>query len=534
MTTDVTNPPADPTVDPPTPGTLSIPWWTRGDLNAFFGLAFNILVNVLTLTALMIGVIAVPAGDVLGTVLPALGVALILGNLYYTFLARRLARRENRTDVTALPYGPSVPHMFIVIFVVMLPVYLNTDDPIQAWQAGLAWAFLIGVIVMIGAFVGPYIRKLTPRAAMLGTLAGISITFISMRPAAQMWEAAWIGLPVMAIILIGFFTNVKLPGNIPVGLAALLIGTAIGWAGGYMSAPDVGQAVSDIAIGIPDLRIDMLLRGLADLAPLLGTAIPLGVYNFTEAMSNVESAAAAGDNFNLRSVLLADGAGAVVGSAFGSPFPPAVYIGHPGWKDAGGRAGYSLASGVVIGILCFLGLFGVLAALLPVPAIVPILLYIGLLIGAQAFQAVPRLHAIAVVAALLPNLAQWAHGLIDNALNAAGTSAAEVGMEALNGAGVVYEGLKTLGEGAVLVGLILGTMVTFILEKKFLYAAIASVVGAVLSFIGLIHAPEVAWAASPAVALGYVFFGIVCVAYAFLPGAKDPVEVDESDIVAGH
>ena len=220
MSTEVT--PADPPIDPPAPSEpaqTSIPWWTRGDLNAFFGLGFNILVNVLTLTGLMIGVIAVPAGDVLGTVLPALGVALILGNLYYTFLARRLARRENRTDVTALPYGPSVPHMFIVVFVVMLPVYLNTDDPLQAWQAGLAWAFMIGVIVMIGAFVGPYIRKLTPRAAMLGTLAGISITFISMRPAAQMWEAAWIGLPVMAIILIGFFTNVKLPVRPP------------GWAG---------------------------------------------------------------------------------------------------------------------------------------------------------------------------------------------------------------------------------------------------------------------------------------------------------------
>ena len=185
----------------------------------------------------------------------------------------------------------------------------------------------------------------------------------------------------------------------------------------------------------------------------------------------------------------------MIGSAFGSPFPPAVYIGHPGWKDAGGRAGYSLASGVVIGVLCFLGLFGVLAALLPVPAIVPILLYIGLLIGAQAFQAVPRLHAVAVVAALLPNLAQWASGLIDNALNAAGTSTAKVGMDALGGAGVVYDGLQTLGEGAILVGLLLGTMVTFILDKKFRYAALASVVAAALSFIGLIHAPEIAWAA---------------------------------------
>jgi adenine/guanine/hypoxanthine permease len=532
MSTDVSDPPA---ADPePAAKRLSIPWWTRGDTNAFFGLGFNILVNVLTLTGLMIGVINVPAGDVLGTVLPALGVALILGNLYYTFLARRLARRENRTDVTALPYGPSVPHMFIVVFVVMLPVYLNTKDPMRAWESGLAWAFMIGVIVMIGGFVGPYIRRLTPRAAMLGTLAGISITFISMRPAAQMWEAAWIGLPVLAIILIGFFTNMKLPGNIPVGLAALLVGTAIGWIGGYMSAPDVAKAASDIAIGVPDLRVDMLVSGLSHLAPLLGTAIPLGVYNFTEAMSNVESAAAAGDNYNLRSVLLADGAGAVIGSAFGSPFPPAVYIGHPGWKDAGGRTNYSLASGAAVGLLCFLGLFGVLDALLPVPAIVPILLYIGLLIGAQAFQAVPRLHAVAVVAALLPNLAQWASGLIDNALNAAGTSAAKVGADALNKAGVVYEGLQTLGEGAILVGLVLGTMVTFILEKKFLLAAIASAVGAVLSFMGLIHAPQVAWAANPQVALGYLLFGIVCAGYSLLPGAKDPVEVDEADVVAGH
>lgn len=527
MSTDVSTPaPAD--------KTAAVAWWTRGDLNAFFGLGFNILVNVLTLTGLMIGVIKVPAGDVLGTVLPALGVALILGNLYYTFLARRLAKRENRSDVTALPYGPSVPHMFIVVFVVMLPVYLNTDDAMRAWEAGLAWAFMIGVIVMIGAFVGPHIRRLTPRAAMLGTLAGISITFISMRPAAQMWEAAWIGLPVLAIILIGFFTDMRLPFGIPVGLAALLVGTAIGWIGGYMSAPDVGQAVSDIAIGVPDLRVDMLVSGLSNLAPLLGTAIPLGVYNFTEAMSNVESAAAAGDNYNLRSVLLADGAGAVIGSAFGSPFPPAVYIGHPGWKDAGGRAGYSLASGVVIGILCFLGLFGVLDALLPVPAIVPILLYIGLLIGAQAFQAVPRLHAIAVVAAILPNLAQWASGLIDNALNAAGTSASQVGMDALGNAGVVYEGLQTLGEGAVLVGLILGTMVTFILEKRFRAAALASAVGAVLSFIGLIHAPEVSWAANPPVAVGYALFGVVCLLYSLLPGAKDPVLIDEADVVAGH
>jgi AGZA family xanthine/uracil permease-like MFS transporter len=350
---------------------------------------------------------------------------------------------------------------------------------------------------------------------MLGTLAGISITFISMRPAAQIWEAAWIGLPVLGIILVGFFTNMRLPGGIPVGLAALLVGTAIGWIGGYMSVPDVQEAVSQIAIAVPTLHVDLLFTGLGNLAPLLATAIPLGVYNFAEAMSNVESAAAAGDSYNLRSVLLADGGGAIIGSALGSPFPPAVYIGHPGWKAAGGRGSYSMASGVLIAVLCFLGLFGVLNTLLPIPAIVPILLYIGLLIGAQAFQSVPKIQAAAVVAAILPNLAQWGTGLIDNALAAAGTSADQVGEAALTNAGLVYHGLKVFGEGAVLAGRVLGSIVAFMLMRNFYASAAAAGVGAVLSWIGLIHAERVQWAARPEVALGYVMRGIVLVAFAF-------------------
>src|SRR4030095_2936131 len=105
--------------------------------------------------------------------------------------------------------------MFIVIFVIMLPIYLKTKDPMQAWKAGVAWAFIIGVIVLIGAFVGPYIRRYAPRAAMLGTLAGISITFISMLPAGRMWALAWVALPVFALLLIGLLTDIKLPGHFP-------------------------------------------------------------------------------------------------------------------------------------------------------------------------------------------------------------------------------------------------------------------------------------------------------------------------------
>ncbi|GAA3343270.1 hypothetical protein GCM10020358_41460 [Amorphoplanes nipponensis] len=513
---------------------MKLPYWVRGDTNAFFGFGVNVLVNVLTLTGLCIGVIGMDPGDVFGVILPALGIALVLGNMYYTYLARRLAVQENRADVTAMPYGPSVPHMFIVIFVIMLPIYLRTKDPVQAWTAGVAWAFIIGVIVLIGAFVGPYIRRYAPRAALLGTLAGISITFISMNPAGQMWKAAWIALPVLGLLLIGLLTDVRLPFNLPIGLVALLLGSAIGWLGGAMSVPDVTAAAQDIAFAFPHLKAGLLVDGLRDMAPLLATAIPLGVYNFTEAMTNVESAATAGDRYNLRSVLLADGGGAVVGSLLGSPFPPAVYVGHPGWKAAGGRTGYSMATGVVIALLCFFGMFGLLGTIFPTAAIVPILLYIGLLIGAQAFQATPRAHAAAVVAALIPNIASWATGQMDNALAAAGTSATEVGIGALAGAGVVYDGLKTLGSGAILAGLVLGAIVAFIIDKRFWHAAVFSGTGAVLTFIGLIHAEKVQWNADGQVSLGYLLLTVICVLFALTKPAPRVPDAEELALERRH
>ena len=389
-----------------------------------------------------------------------------------------MARREGRSDVTALPYGPSVPHMFIVVFLVMLPTYLKTNDPILAWQAGLAWAFIIGIIILLGAFVGPTIRKYTPRAAMLGALAGISIAFISMRPAALSWEVPWLAFISLGIILVSWTARVRLPWGLPGGLAAVAVGTVLAWlatATGISAVMDphaVVVALHKFGLHVPIPSADFL-AGLSDIGPLLVVAVPLGVYNFTEGMNNVESASAAGDNFDLRKVLLADGIGALAGAVLGSPFPPAVYIGHPGWKSVGGRIGYSFATGIVISLVCFLGLTALLLAVVPLVTILPILLYIGLVIGAQAFETTPVRHAPAVILAMLPNIASWAQSQIDGALAAAGTSAAQVGLDKLAGNGVIYHGLQLFGGGGTLAGLMLGAIAAFIIDRKFDRAALS-------------------------------------------------------------
>jgi AGZA family xanthine/uracil permease-like MFS transporter len=514
--------------------------WVPGDWNGFFGLFTNVLLNVIVLTGLCLGVVHLPAGVVYGRILPALGIALPLGNLFYAYLAWQLARRSGRSDVTAMPYGPSVPHMFLVVFVIMLPTYLKTHDPIAAWEAGLAWAFIIGVIVTIGAFVGPTVRKYTPRAAMLGALAGISIAFISMRPAFQFILVPWLGFFSLGLILVSWMSHVRLPFGIPGGLAAVVIGTILAWVAQFTGLADimqpaaVGAAFAAFGLHLP-LPSGHFLTGLQGIGPLLVTAIPLGIYNFTEGMNNVESASAAGDSYDLRKILLADGCGAMLGVVLGSPFPPAVYIGHPGWKSVGGRIGYSLATGLVIALVCFLGVTALLLAVVPLVAILPILLYIGLVIGAQAFEATPPRHAPAVILALLPNIASWCQNQIDGALGAAGTNAAAVGYDKLAGNGVIYQGMALFGGGATLAGLIMGAIAVFIIDRAFSMAALYAGIGAVLAFFGFINGTRLAVGNSAPVALGYLVLAATCLGFAYggrktsaAPGASaDLVPLEE-------
>ncbi|HSO69108.1 MAG TPA: hypothetical protein VLQ67_05660 [Arachnia sp.] len=511
----------------------AVPWWTKGDLNGFFGLGTNVLLNVLVLTGLCLYVLNFTPDTVYGRILPALGIALPLGNIWYAILARQLARREQRSDVTALPYGPSVPHIFFVVFVVMLPTLIISGDPVKAWRAGLAWALIVGVIVCLGALVGPWIREYVPRAAMLGALAGIALTFISMRPVAQMWEAPWIGLVAFAFILVGWVGGRKMPRDLPVGLVAVVVSTAVAWiavwAGwsGILAPSGVAESLSTVSLRLPIVGFEVI-AGLGDIAPLLASAIPLGVFNFTEGMSNVESAAAAGDRYSMRQILLADGLGAIVGSFLGSPFPPAVYIGHPGWKKVGGRIGYSLATGIVVAIVCFTGTAAVLLAVIPMQALVPILLFIGMVIGSQAFTSSPSRYAPAIVLAIIPSIAEWVTGIIENSLASAGSSVDTVGLDVLANNGVLYEGLKLLGMGGVLVGILLGSIACFVIDRRFTAATVTALVAAVLSAFGFINAPEIGLPSTiEPVTLGYLAMAVVLGSFAWADRHRIDLGVDD-------
>ncbi|NUB45755.1 regulator [Fertoebacter nigrum] len=485
--------------------------WTPGDWNALFGFGTNILVNLLVLTGLLQFVLQMPAEIVFGRILPALGLMMALSTGYYAWLAYQLAKETGRNDVCALPSGISVPHMFVVTFVIMLPISLSTGDPVKGWEAGLVWVFFQSFILMIGGFIAPYIRKITPRAALLGTLAGVSIAFISMRPALEMFLNPVIGVVCLAIILVAWFGGARYPRGIPAGLVAIAFGMLIAWGAaalgfsvGGISAGGLSGAFANFGFSLPIPAIDHVFGGFEFLGIILITAIPFGIYDLVEAMDNVESAEAAGDHYPTTRVLTADGVVSLIGCLMGNPFINAVYIGHPGWKSMGGRIGYSAATGLLVIVLCWFGVISLLLALVPVVAISPILLYIGMLIGAQAFQTTPLTHAPAIVLGMLPHLAAWAKTLIDGSLGAAGVQMTPELVEKMAMGGVLYEGLAVFGSGAILVGLVLAAIAVFMIERKFEWAAGFALAGAAMSFFGFMHGEALGVNVTPMVSLAYV------------------------------
>nr|MBN6393653.1 xanthine permease [Escherichia coli]MDF8649743.1 xanthine permease [Escherichia coli]MDF8849015.1 xanthine permease [Escherichia coli]MDF9001447.1 xanthine permease [Escherichia coli] len=102
--------------------------WKRGDWAAYFGLMTNNLTNLLTMMGLLIFVVGIPTEIVYGRIAPAFGLAVLAASVCYSWFGLQMVKKTGRSDVTALPSGPSAPSIFTVTFLVLMPVYQQTKD----------------------------------------------------------------------------------------------------------------------------------------------------------------------------------------------------------------------------------------------------------------------------------------------------------------------------------------------------------------------------------------------------------------------
>ncbi len=498
------------------------PLFAKKDIDGFFGLAVDNLVQLILIVSFCKVLCGMPNELVFGVILPGAAISILLGNIFYSWQARRLAINTQRDDVTALPYGINTVSLFAFVFFIMAPVYEDTKDPYLVWKIGMIACFLSGTIEMLGALVGDWLRRITPRAALLSTLAGIAITFISMDFAFKIFEKPIIAFFPLAFILVQYFSKVRFPLGLPGGLIAVGVGTGLAWIMGYMDSGSIVEGNGIFHFSLPLFCGGSMIELIQSkyIFQYISIIVPMGIFNVVGSLQNLESAEAAGDKYSTSSSLFANGIGSVVASLFGSCFPTTIYIGHPGWKAIGARTGYSILNGIFVAIICLSGFITVILKVVPIEAGIGILLWIGIVIVAQAFQETPKHHAMAVAIGIFPAIAAWGLLMVESALRSAGVTLFELGKGAFAN-NLAIHGMISLERGFIFTSMILVSISVFLIEKRFLTACVWSLGAALLSFVGIIHAYEITpngvvsvfgYGTASNFSIGYCFFAILFIA----------------------
>ncbi len=467
------------------PASLRRPsWLAAGDVNGFLGLALDNVTNLVILSTLLIGAFGFPADLVLGRMLPGTALGVLVGDLAYTVMAVRLARRTGRDDVTAMPFGIDTPTLFAMVFGVLGPVKIATGDPELAWKVGVAITIAIGALKCVLAFAGDWARRAVPRAALLGSIAGVAILLIAFLPILKILSDPLVGLVALVVLLLALVGGVRMPFGVPGAFAAVIAGALIFWLRtglGGSAAPALSARLV-LAIPWPTLA---WVPALDDALPYLSIALPFALVTIVGGIDNTESALAAGDAYRTRDILLVEAVATVLAGLGGGVIQNTPYIGHPAYKAMGARAGYTLATGLVIGLGAMVGALGTLVGVLPEAAVAPILVFIGLEITAQAFLASPPRHGAAVAITFVPVAAALVHLEIGSVLAALQRLAGDLTGEAAAG----YRALQMLGNGFILTAVLWGSALVFIIDRRPLALAAVFVLCSLATLIGLVHSP---------------------------------------------
>ena len=496
-------------------------WFAAGDVNAFFALASDNLALLAGMTSILVGVFHMPVDVVVGRMVPGTAIGVVCGDLIYSWLAFRLARKDQRQDVCAMPFGIDTPSMFALTLGVVGPAFLATHDAMAAWRTGCAVLVLMGIAKIVAAFFGEGLRRILPPAALIASISAIALVLIMFFPFTKIFAEPIGGLVALGVVLVTLVGHVKLPAAIPAVLLAVLAGLGAiliaGFFGYHVPPRDLGSASLGLFIPWPSLDSFGELHAALRALPI---ALPIALVTVVGGIDNTESARLAGDHYSTRSILLTEGIATLLAALCGGVVQNTPYVGHPAYKKMGARAGYTLATSVFIGLGAVSGVIGYLMGALPESLLVPILVYVGLEMAAQANLVTDRRLLPALPLAVVPVMAYLINVETGGLLGEAQIDVAHLSSQ-LQGTLLV---LQMLGNGFVMTSMLWVALMVWIIEKQLWRGALLCAVAALLTSIGLIHSPypdgHLLWPvdglpfASAALVAGYAGLAFICAMFA--------------------
>jgi len=490
-------------------------WATSGDVNAFFGLMLDNIADLLLTVSLLSAVFAFPAKIALRYMVPGTAIGVFVGDVLFFWLALRLARKTGRSDVTAMPLGLDTPSTLGMVFFVLGPAFLAAKQvpgmteeaaAIHTWHIGVCAIVISGLFKLLCALGSNWIRRVLPRAGLLGSLTAVALVLISFLPLVEVLHAPLVGFLALAVVLTTLVARVPLPFHIPGALGSLLIaGTlyyVLKWAevAGIMppafSLPHEAGGINPAEGLLPTEWLNVFtlqwVSAFRDTLNYLPIVIPFALTTVVGGIDCTESAAAVGDEYDTGQVIAVEAFATLVAGLCGGVIQTTPYIGHPAYKAMGGRAAYTLATALFVGSAGVLGYFGYLYVIIPKVTIYPILIFIGLEITAQSFLATKRRHYPAVALACVPALAQLAIIYLDNILGDAAIREAGITASSLANPTLATEiqTLRVLSNGFIVTSLLWSSALAALIDRRLWRGAIFFFVAAGCALFGIIHSPE--------------------------------------------
>lgn len=496
-------------------------WAASGDISAFFGLMLdNIAGLVLAFVILLKGAFDFPVDFALRYMVPGTAIGVMVGDLLFFWLAFRYARQTGKTDVTAMPLGLDTPSTLGMALLVigpafkqakqrlidegMAPTAVEFPAAMEAWQIGICAILLMGLIKLAMAFGSNWIRNLFPRAGLLGSLMAIALALIAFTQMPKIVASPVVGFSSLAIVLVALIGRGKLPFRIPGALGAVLVGCSVWylmmgidafWDTGLI--PESGPAIETVWFPTEWLVAFNFewLSAMPQALAYLPYIVPFAIATVIGGIDCAESAASVGDDFNTNTVIGVEAVATILAAICGGVLQTTPYIGHPAYKAMGGRAAYTLATALFVGGAGLIGYFGLVLRWIPEAAVLPILVFIGLEITSQSFQATPRRHYAALAIACIPAFAKLIMIYLEQYQPA-------INYESAIQAGTLTEGdasylksqklqLNVLAGGFIVTSLIWASATAKIIDRRFFSASIYFAIGGILVLFGFIHSPLV-------------------------------------------
>jgi AGZA family xanthine/uracil permease-like MFS transporter len=506
-------------------------WFVLGDLNGFFGLAFDNLTNLSFLAGILIFAFGFPADIVYTRMFPGTAIGVLFGDLVYTWMAFRLAKKKKSSQVTAMPLGLDAPSTIGVALAVLGPAFLamkgsgmaEHEAAMMTWYIGMATMMFIGVFKLVFSFFGSWVQKVVPQAGLLGSLAGIGLALIGFIPLVDVFGTPIVGMVALGLILYTLIAQIRLPKNFPGVLASIVVGTALyyliaphGWAGGTYTPPTLG-----------------FVQGLGPALKFLPIALPFGLLTVIGGINVTESARVAGDDYNTRDILLTEAVATLIAGMCGGVAQSTPYIGQPAYKQMGSRAGYTLLTGLFIGIGGMLGYVSWFVEIIPRAVIAPILIFVALDIMCQAFLACPAKHAPAVAFSYFPTIARL---LQIKMSNPSLVPTANFNAAMIEQGRALPELLVTvaLGNGFILTAMLWGAFIAKLIDRELKTASLYLWILAGFTFVGIVHSaipdgsmywpwtlPDPARQIPYQFAAGYAVLAIMMFALSYTKGSRE-------------